>query len=119
MEMITLTLKDRGIIKWQAASFLPEQVSSLKDLVKDYYSTEKPKLDEYQVEEYENKINQAMEHSSPVKFTTWEDGYEWVYSGIVKRLDPFNKIILLELNNEEKYTMKIKFEDIVRADVLD
>ena len=38
--------------------------------------------------------------------------------GIVKKLDPFSKTIYLELKNEEKYTMKIKFEDIVRVDVL-
>ena len=63
MEMVSLALKDRGIMKWRAAAFLPEHVSSLQDLVKDYYSTEKPILDEYQVVEFENKINYAMEYS--------------------------------------------------------
>ena len=58
-----MAIKDRGIIKWQAAAFLPEQGSLLQDLVKDYYSTEKPILDEYQVVEFENKINYAMEYS--------------------------------------------------------
>ena len=112
-----MALKDRGIIKWKAAAFLPEQVSSLHDLVKDYYSTEKPILDEYQIEEYENKINNAMEYTSTVKFTTWEGGYEWEYIGRVKRLDPLSKTIYLEVNNEEKYTMKIKFDDIVRIEL--
>lgn len=116
--MISLALKDRGIVKWKAASFLPEQVSSLHDLVKDYYSTEKPILDEYQVVEFENKINYAMEYLLPVRFIAWEDGYEWVYSGNIKRLDPLSKTIDVELNNQEKYTMKIKFDDIVRVDVL-
>ena len=117
--MISLALKDRGIIKWQSAAFLPEQVSSLKDLLNDYYSTEMPVLDEYQVEEFENKINLAIEYSFRIKFTTWEGGYNWEYLGIVKKIDSFSKTIYLELSDEEKYTMKINFEDIVRIDVLD
>ena len=67
-----MAIKDRGILKWQAASFLPEQVSSLHDLVKDYYSTKKPILDEYQVEEFENKINYAMEYVSLIKIYNWK-----------------------------------------------
>ena len=114
-----MSIRDRGILKWNAAAFLPEQVASLKDLAKDYYSINKPILDEYQIEEYENKISDAMEDSSILKFTTWKDGYEWEYSGLVKKLDPISKMIYLELSNDEQYTMKIKFNDIVRVDVLD
>lgn len=88
----------------------------MQDLVKDYYRTEKPILDEYQVVEFENKINHAMGCSLPVRFITWEDGYEWVYSGIVKKIDSMSKTIYLELNNEGKYTMKIKFDDITRIE---
>ena len=58
-----------------------------------------------------------MEYTSTVKFTTWEGGYEWEYIGRVKRLDPLSKTIYLEVNNEEKYTMKIKFDDIVRIEL--
>ncbi|KQU25884.1 hypothetical protein ASG65_14875 [Bacillus sp. Leaf13] len=83
-----MTLKDRGNIKWQSSMFLPEHVKLLKDLNKDYYRQVKPILDEYQLEEFENKIHTAMELSSTVKFTVFEDGFDWVYTGIIHRLIP-------------------------------
>lgn len=55
---------------------LPEYVKLLNDVNKDYYRQVKPILDEYQLEEFENKIHTAMEFASTVKFIVWEDGFD-------------------------------------------
>lgn len=112
-----MTLRDRGKQKWQSAFFMPEHMSILKNLSKDYYRGIKPILDEYQIEELESKICYAIEFTYPVKLTTWEDGFEWGYKGLVYRLEPLTKMIHLELENEESYIMKIRFKDIVRVEV--
>ncbi|MGG0288843.1 YolD-like family protein [Peribacillus butanolivorans] len=116
-----MTLKDRGNIKWQSSMFLPEHVKLLKDLNKDYYRQVKPILDEYQLEgleEFENKIQTAMEFSSTVKFTVFEDGFDWEYTGIIHKLDPFTKLIHLELVKEKGHIIRVKFEDLVAVDVI-
>ncbi|MFU2014791.1 YolD-like family protein [Peribacillus butanolivorans] len=95
-----MSIKDRGKLKWQGF-FMPEHVKLLNDATKDYYRQVKPILDEYQLEEFENKIHTAMEFNSTVKFTVWEDGFDWEYVGMIHRLDPLTKIIHLELEKEK------------------
>ncbi|MBD8137367.1 YolD-like family protein [Bacillus sp. CFBP 13597] len=85
---------------------------------KDYYRQVKPILDEYQLEEFENK-NTVMEFASLVKFTVWEDGFDWEYTGMIHRLDPFTKAIYLELENEKGHIIKVKFEDLVAVEVME
>ncbi|WP_158555771.1 YolD-like family protein [Peribacillus glennii] len=110
-------LKDRGKIKWQGAFIMPEHLKMLNELKKDYYRQTKPILDEYQIEKIESKICYAIEFTFIVKITTWEDGYEWHYEGLVYRLDPILKVIYLEKQTEDYYIIKIRFEDIVKVEV--
>jgi hypothetical protein len=56
-----------------------------------------------------------MESTKKVKITTWEDGFEWEYIGLVHRLDASSKVVHLE--KEEGYVMKIEFEDIVGVEI--
>ncbi|TDL93173.1 YolD-like family protein [Vibrio vulnificus] len=88
-------------------------VKLLNDVNKDYYRQVKPILDEYQLEEFENKIHTAMEFASPVKFTVWEDGYDWEYTGMIHRLDSVTKMIHLDLEKEKGHIIRVKFEDLV------
>lgn len=111
-----MTLKDRGNIKWQGF-FMPEHIKMLGGLKMDYYRQHKPILDEYQIEDLENKIHNAMEFATPLKFTVWEDGFDWDYTGMVHRLDPITKLIYLELENENGHIIKIKFEEVVGVEV--
>ncbi|MFJ7513205.1 YolD-like family protein [Peribacillus simplex] len=69
-----MKIRDRGIIKRQAALILPEHKAIQKEINKDYFRQVKPILDEFQVEVFENKIHTAMEFASPVKFIVWEEG---------------------------------------------
>lgn len=96
---------------------MAEYVKLLNDVNKDYYRQLKPILDEYQLEEFEDKIHTAMEFASPVMFTVWEDGFDWEYTGMIHRLDPLTKMIHLELENEKGHIIKVKFEDIVGVEV--
>ncbi|MCK6205733.1 YolD-like family protein [Bacillus infantis] len=110
-------LKNRGKMKWQGAFFMPEHLKMLIELKKDYYRQAKPILDEYQIEEIESKISYAMEFTFLVKIKTWEDGFEWDYEGLVHRLDPIHKVIYLEKQTEDYYTIKIRFDDIVKVEI--
>ncbi|MGE7878749.1 YolD-like family protein [Peribacillus muralis] len=112
-----MSIKDRGKLKWQPAILLPEYVKLLNVVNKDYYRQHKPTLDEYQIAEFENKIHAAMEFSSTIQFTVWEDGFDWDYTGLVHRLDPLTNLIYLELENEKGHIIKIKFQDIVSVEV--
>ncbi|MEE3952235.1 YolD-like family protein [Peribacillus frigoritolerans] len=89
-----MSIKDRGKLKWQPALMLHEYVKLLNDVNKDYYRQVKPILDEYQLEEFENKIHTAMEFASPVMFIVWEDGFDWEYVGMIHRLDQFTKVFI-------------------------
>ncbi|MFS0763931.1 YolD-like family protein [Peribacillus phoenicis] len=114
-----MSIKDRGKLKWQPALMLPEYVKLLNDVNKDYYRQVKPILDEYQLEEFENKIHTAMEFASPVKFTVWEDGFDWEYTGMIHRLDQFTKLIHLELEKEKGHIIRVKFEDLVDIQIIE
>ncbi|MFJ7682042.1 YolD-like family protein [Peribacillus butanolivorans] len=59
----------------------------------------------------------AMEFSSPIKFTVWEDGFDWEYFGLIHRLDPITNVIYLELEKEKGHIIKITFQDIVSVEV--
>lgn len=109
---VQMSIRDRGIQKWQAALILPEH----KEKKKGYFRQVKPILDEYQLEVFENKIHTAMEFVSPVKFIVWEEGFEGEYTGLIHRLDPITKMIYLELDKEKGYILKIKFDDIIGVD---
>ncbi|MGJ3196968.1 YolD-like family protein [Peribacillus frigoritolerans] len=69
---------------------MAEYVKLLNDV---NYRQLKPILDEYQLEEFEDKIHTAMEFVSPVMFTVWEDGFYWEYTGMIHRFDPLTKMI--------------------------
>ncbi|QOS89250.1 YolD-like family protein [Peribacillus sp. JNUCC41] len=68
-------------IAFHFSFFLTLKVPSLNEANKDYYRQVKPILDEYQLEEFENKIHTAMEFASLVKFKVWGDGFDWEYTG--------------------------------------
>ncbi|WP_409304892.1 YolD-like family protein [Peribacillus sp. SCS-155] len=112
-----MSIRDRGKIKWNGAFFMPEHIKMLNELKSDYYKTMKPVLDEYQIQEFENKMLEAMEFAMKANITTWEDGYEWEYLGLIHRLDEWNRIIYLELEKEDGYIMKILFDDIINVDL--
>ncbi|NHM30875.1 YolD-like family protein [Neobacillus terrae] len=103
-------IRGRGKIKWQPASFLPDQLTMIRKARLEDSKVEKPLLDEYQWEEIEQKLLLAMEFASKLTIKIWEDGFFYEYKGLLHRLDEMNKVIYLEM--EEALMVKIRFFDI-------
>ncbi|MCM3708634.1 MULTISPECIES: YolD-like family protein [Cytobacillus] len=110
-----MPLKDRGKIKWQPAHFMPEHRAMLRKLEKEQMAQNKPLIDEYELEEYENKVHYAMEFAYPLKVKVWREGFFCEYKGRVNRLDSISRKIYLELESGE--LEKISFDEIAGADV--
>jgi len=108
-------IRDRGKIKWQGAFFMPEHVKMLGEIRRDDLKIVKPILDEYQIEEFEQKLLLAMEFTYKVKIKVWEEGFFFEYSGTITRIDEFSKLIYLE--TEEKI-IKIKFGDVMNIELM-
>jgi hypothetical protein len=50
-----MTIRDRGMVKWQAAFQLPELVKSYRELWRDTERIVKPIIDEYEMEEFDQR----------------------------------------------------------------
>jgi len=114
-----MRIKDRGKKKWQGAFFMTEHIGMLTDLKKDYYRQSKPIVDDYELDKYNIQICLAMEFTYRVIITTWEDGFQWEYLGLVHRIDEFAKTVYLELDEQDGYITKIAIADIVGVSVMD
>ncbi|MGG4265455.1 YolD-like family protein [Peribacillus simplex] len=103
--------KDRGILKWQPALMLPELKKLHEQVNRDYYRQLKPVLDEYQIQEIENKLIYSMEYIFPVTVTMYNEGFPEDIKGFFVYLDPINKKIKFELENHK--FLNINFSDIL------
>lgn len=103
--------KDRGILKWQRALMLPELKKLLEQVIQDYYRESKPILDEYQIQDIEDKINYSMEFILPVTIILYNDGFPKSIKGFFVYLDPINKGIKFEL--EDHTFIKISFSNLL------
>lgn len=78
-----MPLKDRGKIKWQPAHFMPEHRAMLRKLETEQMAQDKPLIDEYELEDYENKIHYAMEYAFFLIVKVWREGLFHEYTGRV------------------------------------
>ncbi|QED47652.1 YolD-like family protein [Cytobacillus dafuensis] len=108
-------IRDRGIKKFIPAYFMPEQMKMIHDIYKEDEMQTKPIVDEYEIEELENRIYQAIVLALIVKVKVWSEGFFHDYAGRVCRLDALKKMIYLE--NEDGYIERIQIEDVVRVEV--
>lgn len=111
-----MTLRDRGKLKWLPAHFMPEHRSLLRKLDRDSNRQAKPVLDEYEIEEFERRICEAMEYNKPVIITKWVDGFTIEETGCVHYLDPIGKEVRLKV--EDGAIVRIEFADIVGVVVI-
>ncbi|WP_260288370.1 YolD-like family protein [Peribacillus aracenensis] len=102
---------DRGILKWQPALMLPKLKKLHKQVNQDYYRESKPILDEYQIQDIEDKINYSMEFILPVTITLYSDGFPKSIKGFFVYLEPINKGSTFEL--EDQTFLKIFFSDLL------
>lgn len=102
---------DRGKIKW-ASLMLPEHVDMLKELFAEEKPIKRPVLSEDQWEEMEYTIQQAISTHAAVKISYFERGYRYTVKGVIQKIDPVRKRIIIQ----EQHTYKEKNQSI--ADIL-
>ncbi|MFD5851125.1 YolD-like family protein [Cytobacillus pseudoceanisediminis] len=112
-----MAIRDRGKMKWQGAFFMPEHVKMLREIERDMRRMQKPLLDEYQIEEFERQVCEAMEFAQPVKLTVWRDGFTYEEIGRVHYLDPLQKEV--RLKTELSTVSRIKFNDIIAVEIIE
>lgn len=110
-----MAIRDRGKMKWRGAFFMPEHVKMLREIERDMMRTQKPLLDEYQIEDMERQVCEAMEFAQPVKLTVWRGGFTYEEFGRVQYLEPIHKEVRLQ--TELETISRIKFEDIIAVEI--
>ncbi|MFD6439366.1 YolD-like family protein [Peribacillus sp. NPDC060186] len=112
-----MTLRDRGKVKWAPAAFLPEYTKMLRDLDTDYHRQRKPIIDDFQFEEFDQRICYAMEYNFAVKITKWVDGFNYEIVGRVHFVDPIHKEV--RLKTEVDGVERVKMSEIIAVEVLE
>jgi hypothetical protein len=112
-----MNYRDRGIKKWQQAFFMPEQFSKLRKFWNDSERITKPILDQYQVEEFDNKIGYAIEFNLPVKLTLWVDGFTKDIIGRLHHVDSITHQLIIEVKPGE--FQRIKFEHVTKVCIVE
>ncbi|MGE7766680.1 YolD-like family protein [Peribacillus sp. NPDC096540] len=112
------TIRDRGLVKWQAALIMPEHKALNKKMSEvDYFLNKKPILDEYQVEEFENNIHYAMEYHLPVCFRLHNKGNPHELYGHCVYIHPVTKE--LRIQKKDSSFEYIQFGNIINIIVED
>ena len=106
-----MRIRDRGKLKFMPAHFMPEHRALLRELARDELRQPKPLLDEYEIQEMENRICYAMEYTYPVKITKWDEGFTYEEKGYIHYLDSIRKEVRMIC--EDGSVIVVKFEDIV------
>ncbi|QIZ07615.1 YolD-like family protein [Priestia megaterium] len=111
-----MTIRNRGKMKWQSASFIPLVFEMTSEMFKDQAGTAKPLLDENQTEEFHLRIAYATEYNSAVKLTVWDEGFTHNIIGRVHYVDPITHELRIELKPGE--FERVAFDSVVGVKVL-
>ncbi len=96
---------------------MQEHVEGLKQMWIDSCKIQKPLLDDYQVQEFEERIRFAEENKLPIEFTVYDNGFVEKITGIVHSVDQIKQRIKLILDfNELEY---ILFSEIMNVRIND
>lgn len=109
-------IKDRGTKKWTSI-MIPEHVEMLRELDSEYYKQNKPILDEYQLQEIDERLRAAQEFKLPLVFELWIGGLFEEVEAVVKKVDQINKIVwVTDLSGD---LHKLKYDSIVGVEFAD
>lgn len=111
-----MTIRDRGKMKWQSASFIPLAFEMTSEMFKDQARTPKPLLDENQMEEFDLRITYATEYNHAVRLTVWDDGFKHDITGRVHYVDSITHEIRIEVKLGE--FERVEFNSVVGVKVL-
>ncbi|WP_434011133.1 YolD-like family protein [Peribacillus simplex] len=99
------------------AAFLPEYTKMLRDLDTDYHCQQKPIIDEFQLEEYDQRICYAMEYNFAVKIIKWVYGFNYEIVGYVHYVYPIKKEV--RVKTEVNEVERVKLVEIVGVEVIE
>ncbi|MGF6950839.1 hypothetical protein QF028_003344 [Neobacillus sp. B4I6] len=111
-----MTIRDRGKMKWQSASFIPLAFEMTSEMFKDQARTAKPILDEHQTEEFDLRIAYATEYNHAVKLTVWDEGFTHDITGRVHYFDPITHELRIEVKPEQ--FERVTYDIVVGVKVL-
>jgi len=83
----------------------------------EYYKTPKPIIDEYQLQEFEEKIHYAMEYHYLTVLKVWYEGFTEEVRGYIHYLDPIQKEIRFKDNKGN--IERVKFQNVINVEVED
>ncbi|WHY93134.1 YolD-like family protein [Neobacillus cucumis] len=83
-----MVIRDRGMMKWQAAFQLPELAKTQRHFWLDTERINKAIIDEHQAEEFDLRIIYSMEYNHSLKLTIWDEGFTYDVNGRVHYVDP-------------------------------
>jgi hypothetical protein len=112
-----MAIKDRGLIKWNATSFMPQVFEQQRAMFKDQERQPRPLLSEFDTEEFDQRIAYAMEYKLTVKLSVWADGFTTEITGNINRVDPITHELRLEVKPGEYE--RVAFEDVCGVVVVD
>jgi hypothetical protein len=112
-----MTIRDRGKIKWNAASFMPQVFEQQRAMFKDDERQPRPLLSEFDTEEFDQRIAYAMAYRLPVKLSVWDNGFIADITGHIHRVDPITHELRVEVKTSEYE--RIAFTDVCAVSVVD
>lgn len=110
-------LKDRGKMKWQAALITPEHAAMLRALRGEQELCEKPIVDEFMRNEFDERVAYAMEFNMPIEFAVWQAGFISHVVGRVHYVEPIKQQLRIE--REDGAVERLMMADVVGVEVLD
>jgi len=110
-----MAIRDRGIIKWAPAAFLPEQRAMMREAVRDELRQRKPIIDSYEFDDFDRRICEAMEFNLPLTIRRWEDGFIYEEKGRVHYVDSIKHELRMVADDEA--VLRISMADIIAVEV--
>jgi hypothetical protein len=100
--------KDRGNIKW-TAMMLPEHRVELNQLMESLDDVDPPELDEDRLSYIAGILSRAVMEGAPVRVRYWKNKRNHELDGVVKRIDPQIKAVLMQLDQDDSEWVPAKY----------
>lgn len=94
-------IKDRGNIKW-TAMMLPEHRDALYKMARSQEDVPPPSKSEEELGELAEKLARSMQYEEVVTIKYWKAKRHHELVGIVKIIDPYKKVILVDYSIREE-----------------
>ncbi|MFJ7666730.1 YolD-like family protein [Lysinibacillus sp. NPDC097195] len=95
-------IRDRGTIKW-TAMMLPEHVQKIKEWKQEVFAEAPRELAEWELEELQQTIEQAINQQLDVTLTIWEGAKYLQWTGTIQSLNYNVHELVLETITKTKH----------------